>query len=563
MSIDVKTFRSESKPISSIRLGIIIATIVLIASSILTFVTFTMSINESDLAKHNRAVESRLDNVFSYVKDAETSTRGYLLTNETIFLDPFQKSKNSLPGSFSELRDLIQNNPVQLQSLIKLEDLITERVYILDNLVNLYISGNLDTLKKLSLMNEGRVSMDEIAITIAKMKNVENAIYLSTYKNSKTYTQTARTVITIFSISSLLIIIFAFYILFKNQNDIADREMKYRRIFELSPDIIYQLDKNLKISEISPAITVQLGYKTEDLINSNLGELIQIEKNTQFIEKTIRQGLSISNMELVLKHIDGRYISFLLNLYADNSTKSFQGSLINITERIRLEKEKIALEKFAGIGKIARIIAHEVRNPLTNINLSVDTLKSNPDPADVNDFLDIIENNSGRINKLITDLLYTTKVNLSISVPISINTLLDGTLELAKDRIKLKDIKLIKKYNGEIFSIKGDEEQLQMALLNIVINAIEAMNSAENILTVEVTKLTDNCIITISDNGTGINKEDLVNIFEPFFSTKKNGTGLGLATTQIIILLHGGTVEVTSAMGAGTQFIITLPIIIS
>ncbi|MFZ1823957.1 MAG: CHASE3 domain-containing protein, partial [Chitinophagales bacterium] len=325
MSLAVKTFRSASKPMSNIRLGIIVATLVLIASSILTFVTFTMSINESDLAKHNRSVEIKLEKVFALVKDCETNLRGYLLTNEAVFLDQFKTAKSNLPQSFLELEELIETNSSQLSSLIKLEDLITIRIRDLDSLNNIFQTGRLNADNTLVYMDQGRIIMEQIKTSISNIRNTENAFYESKYNNSNTFTQTARTVITIFSISSLLIIIFTFYILFKNQNDIADREMKYRRIFELSPDIIYQLDKNLVISEISPAITEQLGYKGETLINSNLGELFQEEKNTKFIEKTIKRGLSISNMEITLKHLDGRSISFLLNLYADNSTKSFQG----------------------------------------------------------------------------------------------------------------------------------------------------------------------------------------------------------------------------------------------
>ena len=543
---------------SNIRMGIIVATLVLIASSILTFVTFTKSINESDLAKHNRSVESKLEKVFALVKECEIGLSGYLLTNEPVFLEQFSTAKAKLPDGFFALGGLIQSNSTQVSSMIKLEEQIYQRIMDLDTLKSIFENGKLNSEITLFYLNRGLKSMEQISISISEMRETENAYYASKYNNSKTFTQTARTVITIFSISSLLIIIFTFYILFKNQNDIADREMKYRRIFELSPDIIYQLDKNLKISEVSPAITAQLGYKAEKLINSNLGELLQDEINTKFIEKTIKHGLSISNMEIALKHIDGRSVSFLLNLYADNSTKSFQGSLINITERIRLEREKNALEKFAGIGKIARIIAHEVRNPLTNINLSVDSLKNNPELDELNDFLEIIENNSRRINKLITELLYTTKVNINNTSPLSINTVLDNTLELAKDRIKLKGITLQKKYDPDVCSIEGDEQQLQMAFLNIIINAIEAMNGVENILEVVIQKVQAKCIISISDTGIGIKQEDIDNIFEPFFSTKKNGTGLGLATTQIIILLHGGTIEVESIVDKGTKFRVTL-----
>ena len=558
MLFALNNLKKASGPFIYIKLGVIVATIVLIVSSILIFVTFTMSVKEANLVKHSREVESALEKLFSTVQEGENSVRGYLLTNEHNFLQPYFSAKANLPDNFKVALNLTKDSPDQKKSLIRIDGLVKEKFISLDSVITLYEAGRLTPEKKLFYMNKGRILMDETRYLILKMQNVENDIYNQRYKNSKTYTKTAETIITIFSITSLIVIIVTFYILSKSQKEIADRELKYRRLFEQSPDIIFQLDKNLKIMEINPAVSTQLGYKPDELINSNLEILFKDENCGAVIQEMIKKGISISNMEIDLTNKDGGCYSFILRLYIDISARIYQGSLINITERKKMEREKIAMEKFAGIGKIARVIAHEVRNPLTNINLSVESLKGEADQSDRIDYISIIEKNSKRINNLITELLYTTKVNEINSIIIPINQLLDQTLELAIDRIQLKRIKLVKNYDPTNSLVSGDEQRLQIAFLNIIINAIEAMEGDNAVLKVETKNSKGTCLITISDNGKGIKKEDMENIFEPFFSTKKSGTGLGLATTQNIILLHSGIINVANAIEGGTKFMITL-----
>ncbi len=378
-------------------------------------------------------------------------------------------------------------------------------------------------------------------------------------RDSKPAVENALVIISIFSLITILILITTFYFLLKQQKMIALRERKYRKIFETSPDIIYLLDRNLKILDINPAISIQLGYETLKLIDTNLGLLFNNIQHQKFIEDNIAQGLTISNLEIELRHSDGTVVSYMLNLHQDNSSQSYHGSLVNITQRKKAENERLALEKFAGIGKIARIIAHEVRNPLTNINLSVESLSNNPDPEDLEDYLKIISKNSTRINNLITELLYTTKVNKGVFGKISISNLLNNTIDEALTKVELKKIELIKKFDNCTCFTEGDEQQLQMALINLIINAVESMsNKADGQLTIAAESTEEKCQITIGDTGIGIPSEDFNNIFEPFFSTKKNATGLGLATAQIVILIHGGSIHVESTTNEGSRFIILL-----
>jgi signal transduction histidine kinase len=172
--------------------------------------------------------------------------------------------------------------------------------------------------------------------------------------------------------------------------------------------------------------------------------------------------------------------------------------------------------------------------------------------------LEMISRNSIRINQLITDLLNSTKFTELVYKKISVNQLLDETLELARDRIVLSNITVVKNYDGSICDIAVDVERIKIAFLNIIVNAIEAMEPGKGVLQLRTTSKEDKCVVTITDNGPGIDAETQSKLFEPYYTTKSKGTGLGLTNTQNIILNHNGHIVLESEKGKGTSFTITL-----
>ena len=220
-----------------------------------------------------------------------------------------------------------------------------------------------------------------------------------------------------------------------------------------------------------------------------------------------------------------------------------------------------SIEKFAASGRIARTIAHEVRNPLTNINLAVEQLQTELNglrPENGELMLDMINRNSARINGLITDLLNSTKFTDLAYTKVSVNHLLDETLELAQDRIQLKNIAVVKNYAAAICEISVDVERIKIAFLNIIVNAVEAMEPGNGVLRLSTSTREGKCVIQIADNGPGIAEESQSRIFEPYFTNKPKGTGLGLTNTQNIILNHKGQIAFESKKGEGTTFTIQL-----
>ena len=138
------------------------------------------------------------------------------------------------------------------------------------------------------------------------------------------------------------------------------------------------------------------------------------------------------------------------------------------------------------------------------------------------------------------------------------NTLLDEALELAKDRVVLYNIQVVKKYSNDICEVAVDKDKLKIAFLNIIVNAIEAMEPGKGVLTIVTKGENNKCVIEVADNGAGMDKESMGRLFEPYFTSKPKGNGLGLTNTQNIILNHKGTIQAESEKGKGTIFSIAL-----
>jgi signal transduction histidine kinase len=154
-------------------------------------------------------------------------------------------------------------------------------------------------------------------------------------------------------------------------------------------------------------------------------------------------------------------------------------------------------------------------------------------------------------------LLNTTRVaELSFSEA-SINKILDDAVDLACDRIKLNQIKVVKNYAANIPLISVDIEKIKIAFLNIIVNAVEAITE-NGIIQISTEAQNGNCIVKISDNGKGIAKPEIDRLFEPYFTTKEKGNGLGLANSQNIILGHEGSISAESEYKKGTTFTIIL-----
>lgn len=227
----------------------------------------------------------------------------------------------------------------------------------------------------------------------------------------------------------------------------------------------------------------------------------------------------------------------------------------------KTEAQLIRSEKLAALGQLAAGIAHEIRNPLTSINILIHSMTENlaPETAHRED-LKVIEEEIQRINEIVEQFLRFARPAPPLFRQTEIIAVFDEILQLLKPQLERQKIAVNRDFNA-LPSITLDREQMKQVVLNLLINALQAMPEGGRI-DLGARVLEDNrwMKLSIQDSGIGISPEDLKKLFDPFFSTKEGGIGLGLSIAHRIIDQHHGKIEVESHPGEGTTFHLWLPL---
>lgn len=453
------------------RIGFFAALFLLFLSYILTYISTRKVIAQDFWINHTNEVIHGLDNINGFITEAESTYRGYLLSNDEKILSAYDKSIQKTDSAFDKVRLLTRENQSQQKNLDTLHYLIDRKFLWNEDVISQYSRTNKTLAFFLNGSKLNLAAIVDIRNQINKMKAEEKTMLVKRSKMAFEYSG----LINILNVISIIIaVLLTFYSL-----------------------IVYNKENRAKRNAAKKA------DQYREQLQSRVQQLAELN-----------------------------------------------------TELIELRSQ----EKYAVTGRIARVIAHEVRNPLTNINLATEQLRSELDDNQNNGMLfTMITRNSERINQLVSDLLSTTRVTELTFSKVPINQVLDDSLQMAKDRIALNRIQVIKRYDTEICPIAVDVDKVKIAFLNIIINAIEAMDK-NGILEISTSKKDNRCIVKISDNGRGMSKEEVSRLFEPYFTTKEKGNGLGLANTQNIILGHKGSISAESEPGKGTLFTITFMI---
>lgn len=240
----------------------------------------------------------------------------------------------------------------------------------------------------------------------------------------------------------------------------------------------------------------------------------------------------------------------------ENWVEEYVLLLRNITSQKSVQKALLKAEKLSIQGEIARTFAHELRNPLASISMATDILRKkleNHKNEGLDKYLDIHSRSTKTVNNLIYDLLNSSNYSPSVLKKEDLAKIIDLTLEKAADRIYLSGIKLEKKYNGP-YPIMADKEKLCIALLNIIVNASEAVTPDEGLIEIEIKEHKTDFLLKITDNGHGMENEEIDKLFDAFYSKKAKGVGIGLSSVKNILEEHDAQVKVLSKPNKGTSF---------
>jgi len=231
-------------------------------------------------------------------------------------------------------------------------------------------------------------------------------------------------------------------------------------------------------------------------------------------------------------------------------------------ERRRVEQQLFESEKLAAVGRLAASIAHEVNNPLEAIKNALYLMQSDSGLEKNARFLEIARKETERVSHIIRQMLGFARQPGEVDW-VDVNQLLEETLVLLEKKLKQSKIRLVREFDEHLPKIRARADQLRQVFLNLIINAQQAIHNEGEIRITTVPyeqALQPSILIQMSDTGVGISEDDQARIFEPFFSTGKKGTGLGLWVTQDIVRQHGGRIEVVSEVGIGTVFNLILQV---
>lgn len=225
----------------------------------------------------------------------------------------------------------------------------------------------------------------------------------------------------------------------------------------------------------------------------------------------------------------------------------------------KTQDQLLRSERLAALGYLSQGVAHEVRNPVMSIGGYACRLKKGLHPNDpAVAYVDIILKETARLEKMVKDIERYTSMPEAVTQPVKLSTLLQSALNIWEKEYRVGNIEIKLQTLPEDPTISADEGQMAQALINLLRNSAEAMPDGGNI-SISTWWEGNWLVISVKDNGPGIDPTDFPRIFDPLFTTKTQGSGLGLTTVNRIVNDHGGEVKVSSKPGAGTEIKLCIP----
>lgn len=324
--------------------------------------------------------------------------------------------------------------------------------------------------------------------------------------------------------------------------------------------------------QMNKAATRILPVESHDAQDRPVWDLIRDSSIADFVRSVIENEESVTSADFSIEDFQGvRFVT--VSVAPLVRSKQVRGTVItleDITEKHNEELRSRRLESLASLTNLAATVAHEIKNPLGSISIYIQLLRKSllgcSAPVEneescsmVTKYLGIVEEEIERLNKIVVDFLFAVRPIRLEFHPLSINELVRSLSEFFSREFESSGVVLTIHMAEDLPLIQGDERFLRQMLVNLVKNALTA-TPAGGTVTISTTEKDEMAEITVVDTGEGIPEHLLQKIFEPYFTTKIDGTGLGLTMAYKVVKEHGGDITVKSVQGQGTRFIITLPV---
>lgn len=527
------------------------------------------------------SVMIELDDVMGTMHDEETGARGYLLARDSTFLIPYLEALRSRDAEVNDVARITRGTEWE-EPLLPFFSAIERASFTAGSLVRSEDSSGHRSSIDLRRLQRAKVDMDEVRARYALITNELRSKRRAALEGWQSDRLASPIFIGAFSILAVAVSSLLFWRLSRALNrtervrgDLRnmvmdlDQEVRVRasvqamlqKILDTSPSGImsFRSIRNAHgiivdfewLSTNKMACTL---VKREDLVGRSLLKEMPEHTSSGLFDayvNVVETGKPyISEFDFEGTGFEGRFATHAVKL-DDGFLVIFQ----DITEQRRLQQLRMDAERFHLIGQVTRTIAHEVRNPLTNIHLAMEEIQSEADPMkdELGPYFQIVSRNLQRIGDLVKQMLESTQARDLRLTSVPVDDLVEGAVRKVADRLALKSM-AVKVRSLEGAAVAVDPDLIILAMTNLMVNAIEAMEPGKGVLTITSTEEGGAVRLEINDNGKGMSEQVLARLFDPFFTDRPGGLGLGLTTAQSILNGHGVLLTVRSTLGAGTTF---------
>ena len=576
--------REERRLTTLLYIGSVVILLVLLYATNTKMRKYSDSVTK--VREHN-LVLLELEGMLSSLRDAETGVRGYQLTNDTAFLGPYKLASRRFRDHVAHMRmyELNEQDTLHLHRL-KQQAAALERVW------RAMVYNNASTFtSRPSLvydLHEARAMMDSLRMEheLLTQDRIERRTAL--LKAERTDGVNAPFVLVIYSLLAILATAILFWRLARSlrRNEAVrlalrlkvkdlDREVAQRaslqqlleRILDVSPSSIMSFrairDDQRRIVDFEWLSSNRKANETvgrTDLVGKRLLEEMPENRVTGLFDAYVQV---VENDSPFIKefHYAGSGLDAWFRNHAVKFEDGFMVTFTDVTEQKRAEQVNLETDRLELTAQITRTVAHEVRNPLTNIHLAIEQIQDEvADRKEVVDpYFGIIDRNLKRIGTLIKEMLESSRKRELNLIPCRMEDIVNNALKAVNDRLALKGMTGVVDLASELPEVMADCELINLAITNIAVNAVEAMEQGKGRLEFKVARHPDAVVMEITDNGKGIAPENLQRLFEPFYSGRPGGLGLGLTTARSILHGHGVHLDIRSTVGSGTTFALRFP----
>ncbi|RLB09514.1 MAG: hypothetical protein DRG39_07480 [Deltaproteobacteria bacterium] len=348
-------------------------------------------------------------------------------------------------------------------------------------------------------------------------------------------------------------------------NKIRTAEERFKVILDTATDAILSINKEHKIILFNNAAERIFGYSKEEIMGEDLNILVPSYYGDHSIYvkrflKTRRPNIMGKTVMLNALRKNGEEFPIELSLsYMElNGDVTFTAIIRDVSGQKQMERKLLQSERLAAVGKAVAHVAHEIKNPLMIIGGFSQQIKNHITDEKSLKKIDMILDEVARLERLIANLGDFTKEYRLIKRPSDINSVINDVLKMMKEIYPKDRYAFVAQLSKDVPEIICDPDKLKQVFINIITNAVQAMEKGGTV-TVITERWTEGVQIMIQDEGKGMSEEELLHIFEPFYTTRDSGSGLGLAISYRIVEAHKGEIKAISSPGKGTTFIIRLP----